>query len=192
MFKILDKIVAIFSESIAATGITAGVALAFINVVARYVFQYSLTWASELTIYFFLWSVFFGAVHCFHKDSHITVSIIVDIVPPKLAKFMLIIANIVALIFLLAVAYYGYQYLVFVKELEEVSVDLEIPMWIPYLVIPISFFLMSYRVFEKLIFLLTTPADKIKTSSEAEQIIKETIDTDELVNEAEMKTGGML
>jgi C4-dicarboxylate transporter DctQ subunit len=85
--------------------------------------------------------------------------------------------------------------LVFVKELEEMSVDLEIPMWIPYLVIPVSFFFMAYRVLEKLITLIRTPHDKIKTASEAEQIIKETeveVDTEKLVKDVEMKTGGML
>jgi C4-dicarboxylate transporter DctQ subunit len=193
MYKVIDKGISLLSESIAATGITAGVALAFVNVVARYIFDSSLTWASELTIYFFLWSVFFGAVYCFHKDAHIAVSIIVDIVPTKVSKVMLIFSKIASLIFLFAVAYYGYQYLVFVRELEEMSVDLEIPMWIPYLVIPVSFFLMSIRVLEKLIYLIKTPHDQIKSESEAEQIIKETeVDAEELVKEVEKKTGGML
>ncbi len=193
MFKVIDKLISFSSESIAATGITAGVALAFVNVVARYAFDSSLTWASELTIYFFLWSVFFGAVHCFHKDAHIAVSIIVDITPTKIAKIMLIISKVASFVFLIAVAYYGYQYLTFVKELEEMSVDLEIPMWIPYLVIPVSFFFMSYRVLEKLIILIRTPHDQIKTASEAEQIIKETeVDAEKLVKDVEKKTGGML
>jgi C4-dicarboxylate transporter DctQ subunit len=193
MYKLLDKSISLLSESIAATGIAAGVALAFINVVARYAFDSSLTWASELTIYFFLWSVFFGAVHCFHKDAHIAVSIIVDILPTKISKILLIFSKVASFIFLIAVAYYGYQYLVFVRDLEEMSVDLEIPMWIPYLVIPISFFLMSFRVLEKLIVLIKTPHDKIKTESEAEQIIKETdVDAEQLVKSVEKKTGGML
>ena len=39
MFRILDKILCFITNNIAAFGISAGVALAFSNVVIRYVFK---------------------------------------------------------------------------------------------------------------------------------------------------------
>jgi len=203
MFKLLDKAIGFINQSIATFGITAGVALAFGNVVARFVFDASLTWAAELTVFLFLWSAFFGAAYCFKKDAHIAVTIILDLLPSKLAKISLIVSHLITICFLLAVSYYGYEYIELVIELEERSIDLDIPMWIPYLVIPISFAFAAFRVGEKLYQIIITPHDKVVQESEAEMYINEMGDQAQtesekeeklkkLVKDVDKKTGGML
>ncbi len=106
--------------------------------------------------------------------------------------------------FLLAVSYYGYEYLELVIDMEERSIDLDIPMWIPYLVIPISFALAAFRVGEKLYQIIITPHDKVVQESEAEMYINEMgeeahdkIEKEEerlkkLVKDVDKKTGGLL
>ena len=171
MFSIIDKIISFINRYIAALGISGGVALAFGNVVARYGFDSSLTWASELTVYLFLWSVFFGAAYCFKQDAHISINIVLEKVSPDTAKMLMLISHTITFIFLFAVAYYGYKYVMFVHELEEMSVDLEIAMWIVYLVIPVSFFFAAYRVGEKIVEIIKTPAKDVLKQSEAEMIL---------------------
>jgi len=202
VFSILDKLIGFINQSIAVVGISAGVALAFVNVVARYLFDASLTWASELTVFLFLWSVFFGAAYCFKKDAHIAVTIVLDIVPPTVGKVFLITSHLITIGFLSAVAYFGYEYVMFVHELEEMSIDLEIPMWIPYMVIPVSFAFGAFRVSEKLYEIIITPADKVVQESEAEMYINEMGEEahdkmdvnklEDLVDKTNRKTGGML
>lgn len=205
MFSLISKTIGFINQSIAAVGISAGVAVAFTNVVARYAFDASLVWATELTIFLFLWSAFFGAAYCFKKDAHIAVTIVLDIMPSKIAKIMLLISHTITFIFLLAVAYYGYEYLLLVNEMDERSIDLwDMPMWIVYLVIPISFSFAAYRVGEKLVQIATTPHDEVVQESEAEMVlaelgVKQKDNTNEHVKElndivksVEKKTGGML
>ncbi len=191
----LSRAIGWVNRTIAAFGIAAGVALAFINVVARYVFNSSLTWAAELTIYLFIWSAFFGAAYCFKKDAHISVDILLEKVPPGVAKALMLFSHTVTLVFLLAVAWYGYQYLLLEVELDERSVDLEIPMWIPYSVVPIAFAFAAFRVGEKIVEILRTPADKVVRKSEAEMILAEmevSAAHDDILKAAEKRTGGML
>ena len=206
IFKVLGKTIGFINQSIAAIGITAGVAVAFTNVVARYAFDASLVWATELTIFLFLWSVFFGAAYCFKKDAHIAVTVILDIMPSRIAKLMLIISHLVTFVFLVAVSYYGYEYLLLVHELDERSIDLwDMPMWIIYLVIPVAFAFAAYRVGERIHAILSTSHDKILKESEAEHVLaemgigaKRNADNEnvqklnEMVKEVEKKTGGML
>jgi len=205
MFNIISKIIGFINQSIAAIGITAGVAVAFTNVVARYAFDASLVWATELTIFLFLWSAFFGAAYCFKKDAHIAVTIVLDIVPSRIAKIMLLISHTITIIFLLAVAYYGYEYLLLVEDIDERSIDLwDMPMWIVYLVIPISFSFAGYRVGEKIIEIIKTPHDEVVAESEAEQVLagmgigskndsnEHVKGLNDMVKEVEKKTGGML
>ena len=203
MFKLLDKTIGFINQSIAAIGISAGVALAFVNVVARFVFEASLTWASELTVFLFLWSAFFGAAYCFKKDAHIAVTIILDLMPSRLAKLSLILSHLITICFLGTVSYFGYEYIQLLIELEERSIDLDIPTWIPYLVIPVSFAFAAFRVSEKLYQIIITPHDKVVQESEAEMYINEMGDQAQTKNEKEeklknlvkdvdRKTGGML
>ncbi|AXH15547.1 C4-dicarboxylate ABC transporter permease [Malaciobacter mytili LMG 24559] len=206
IFNIISKIIGHINQKIAVVGITAGVVVAFVNVVARYLFDASFTWATELTIFSFLWSVFFAAAYCFKKDAHIAVTVVLDVVPSRIAKIMLLISHLVTFIFLCAVAYFGYKYLFVVIDLDEKSIDLwNTPMWIIYLVIPVSFSFGAYRVAERIHGILSTSHDKILKETEAEQVLadmgmgaKEHKDNEnvkklnEMVKEVEKKTGGLL
>jgi len=206
IFKILSNIIGHINQKIAALGIMAGVAVAFINVVARYVFNASLVWATELSIFLFLWSIFFGAAYCFKKDAHIAVTVILDLCPSRIAKIMLIISHLITLVFLSAVAYYGYEYLLLVISLNERATDLwNMPTYIPYLVIPIAFASAAYRVAQRINIIINTSHEKILKESEAEHILAEMgigqrrnaqneniKELKSIVKEVEQKTGGML
>ncbi len=205
VFNIMSKVIGFINRTIAVIGITAGVSVAFINVVARYVFDASLVWATELTVFLFLWSVFFAAAYCFKKDAHIAVTIVLDLMPSRVAKIMLLISHLVTLVFLATVSYYGYEYLLLVIDLDERSIDLwDMPMWIIYLVIPVSFAFAAYRVAERIHVILSTNHDKILKESEAEMVLAElgvkqadinnehVKELNSMVKEVEKKTGGML
>ena len=191
IFDILGSSIGLINRFIAAFGITAGVTLAFVNVVGRYGFNYSITWASELTVYLFLWSMFFAMAYCFKLDGHISIDLLVQNMNKKTSKVMMLISRFITFIFLVAVAYYGYEYLQLVIELEETSVDLEIPMWIPYLVIPVAFSFAAYRVAEHFIALWNLPAEEIEFSNEATDLMKEA-NIDKVVDAVHKKTGGLL
>ncbi len=191
VFSLLSDTIGVINRAIAMLGITMGVALAFANVVARYAFNYSMTWAAELTVYLFLWGMFFGAAYCFKIDGHISIGLLVENVSKKWAKVLMLITRVVTFAYLSVVSYYGYQYLLFVIELEEMSIDLEIPMWIPYLVIPVSFAFGAYRVGEHIIKLINTPANEIVIRTETQELMEEA-QINKVVEEANRKTGGML
>jgi C4-dicarboxylate transporter DctQ subunit len=178
ILSFLDKLVGFINEFIAAFGIIGGVTLAFINVVARYVFHIGIDWAFELTNYLFIWSAFFGAAYCFRKECHIRVTLLLDIVNDKFAKFLSLIATFLTFLYLLAVAYYGYLFIfdpdIGLKASGEVSINLNIPMWIPYIVIPIAFVGAAFRVSQKLVQTFKTPAHEIVNKTESDMIIEET------------------
>ena len=195
IFNFIDGIfgntIDFINKFIATIGITGGVALAFANVIARYGFDYSLTWASELTVYLFLWSMFFASAYLFKIDGHITIDLFVQSLSKKNAKLLLLLNKTITLIFLVLVAYFGYEYLELVIELDERSVDLEIAMWIPYLVIPVSFVFAGYGSLVSIIKLISTPSNELIFQNEADELMEEQ-NIEQLVKEVEKKTGGML
>lgn len=172
-FEIIDLIVATINKTMAVSGLALGVLLAFVNVVLRYVFDMSLTWAGELTNYLFIWSALFGAAYGFKKGIHISVTILLNLFPPIVAKGFMILANIISVIYLGVISYFGYELILMLKDFEEVSVDLEVPMWIPHLVLPIAFALAAYRAAEKVYEISVMDPKDVLKNTEHEIIIEE-------------------
>lgn len=170
IFRILDLGVAIINRNLAVIGIVLGVLLAFINVVLRYLFNSSFTWVGELTIYLFMWGALFGAAYGFKKGIHITVTILLAQMPPVIAKAMMIFANTLTFIYLAAMSYFGYQLLFLIAEFGDTSVDLNIPMWIPNLVLPIAFGAAAFRAGEKVYEVSKMDADDVLKKTEEEII----------------------
>ena len=172
-FQIIDIIVSTINQTMAVLGLSLGVLLAFINVILRYAFDMSLTWAAELTNYLFIWAALFGAAYGFKQGAHISVSLIIEKFPPAVTKGFLMFANLVSIIYLALISYFGYQLILMLVDFGEMSIDLEIPLWIPHLVLPIAFALAAYRSAEKLVEIYKTDSSDVKIFSEHEAVIHE-------------------
>lgn len=172
-FEIIDLIVGTINQTMAVLGLSLGVLLAFINVILRYAFDMSLTWAAELTNYLFIWAALFGAAYGFKQGAHISVSLIIEKFPPHITKAFLIFANLLSIAYLGLVSYFGYELILLLKDFGEMSVDLNIPLWIPHLVLPIAFALAAYRCAEKLVEIYQTDSKDIKLYNEHEAVIHE-------------------
>jgi C4-dicarboxylate transporter DctQ subunit len=170
LFTILDLGVAAINRNMAVIGMVLGVLLAFTNVVLRYVFNSSFTWVGELTIYLFMWGALFGAAYGFKKGIHISVTLLLAQLPPVIGKAMLIFAHTLSFIYLAAMSYFGYQLVLLIADFGEMSVDLNIPMWIPNLVLPVAFGAAAFRAGEKIYEVSVTDADDVMINSEEELI----------------------
>lgn len=169
-FSALDVGVAALNRNLAVAGMFFGVLLAFVNVVLRYAFDESLTWAGELTNYMFIWGALFGAAYGFKRGIHIQVTILLAKLPASLAKALMIFAHTLSFIYLGVMAYLGYQSVMILHDMQEMSVDLNIPMWVPELVLPLAFIGAAYRAGEKVFEVIKEDADKVLVNTELEMI----------------------
>ena len=176
MFKLLERVIISVTVFLTSFLIAAGVLLAFVNVVARFVFNEGIDWAFELTSYLFIWSAMFGAAYLFRVGGHIKVTILVDLLPPKAAKAVIILADFITFFYIVLVGYFGYLFIfdpdygVFASG--EMSIDLNMPMWYVYTIIPISMLIAAILTVYKIIEDIKTPAEEM-VRSESEIIIKE-------------------
>ncbi len=169
-FEILDLGIMTLNKNIAVIGITLGVLLAFINVVLRYFFEMSITWAGELTNYLFMWSALFGAAYGFKKGIHISVTMLLEKLPPILAKVILMFAQAFSAPYLLLMSYLGYELVLMLIDFGEMSIDLKIPMWIPHLVLPLAFLGAAFRAGEKVFEVGATDPKNVIVNHELEAI----------------------
>ena len=169
-FSILDIGVATMNRNLAVAGMLIGVTIAFVNVVLRYAFNASLTWAGELTNYAFMWGALFGAAYGFKRGIHIQVTILLEKLPAPIAKAFMIFSYTLSFIYLSVMSYLGYKLVLILVELNDISVELDIPTWIPTLILPLAFAGAAYRAGEKIFEVAKEDADKVLKNTELEII----------------------
>lgn len=123
--------------------------IVFVNVILRYVFQHSVGWAEELSRYCFIMGTYIGLSIVTRQEKHISIDAI-DFVLPKMKKYMDLCGDILFIGYLLAIIPYAVKMAIFFFKSDEVSIAMQLPMWIPYVAIPVGFFLSLIRLLTQL------------------------------------------
>lgn len=104
-----------------------------------------MTWAQEACIYLFVWMAKFGAAYGVRTGIHVGVDVVINRLRPELrAKFVLFGLSAGALFTGIAGSL-GARFVYHIAQTEQVSADLEMPMWIVYLAVPLGSYLMCFR-----------------------------------------------
>ncbi len=123
----------------------------FLQVLFRYVLEFSLSWSEELARYLFVWLTFLGAGVAMRDGSHIEVSLVADLVKPKRPRELLrLLANLLGIVFLYVLMTRGLDVATRVFALGQVSPTMEfLPIGFNYLAIPIGCFFMILILLEQ-------------------------------------------
>ena len=108
-------------------------------------FKIDLSWAQELCIYMFVWMAKFGAAYGVRTGIHVGVDVLVNKLPPKGRLTSILIGLLAGALFTGVVGTMGAKFVWDMAHTDQVSPDLEAPMWIVYLAIPLSSYLMCFR-----------------------------------------------
>jgi TRAP-type C4-dicarboxylate transport system permease small subunit len=81
------------------------VSLTLVNVVLRYGFNFVLSWAEEVILIAFSWSVFLGAITAFRQDRHVAIDVIVAMFPAKVRRVVYILIDALVLVLNIYLAY---------------------------------------------------------------------------------------
>lgn len=115
--------------------------LVFVNVICRYVFNFSIIWAEEVSQYLMIWIAYLGAGLALREGRHVAVEMLHDRLPTMLSRKLRMLIGGLVLAFLGAVTVLGFQFAVFVWNQE--TPVLNISLGIPSLAIPIGSLLFS-------------------------------------------------
>jgi C4-dicarboxylate transporter DctQ subunit len=88
-----------FEESLIAILFGIMTVATFSNVIARYIFNDSILWALELTVFLFAWMVLLGASYAIKKNAHLGVDILINMLSPQKRRILGLIAVFFCLLF---------------------------------------------------------------------------------------------
>ncbi|MDN3448651.1 TRAP transporter small permease [Planococcus sp. APC 3906] len=143
--KILDWIESAFS----AVLFLAGIGISLYSVFMRYVIGASQSWATEIYTMMLVWAIFIGFSTALKEDKHIAIDIIYDRAGPTFRKISQIFTLVVGISFSVFVIWTGLDMVMTAYEQQIKTIDLNFPIWINYLIMPIAGTLLFIRFCEK-------------------------------------------
>lgn len=152
--KAIAKLWTWLEEILASLFFGVGVLLIFYGVVMRYVFNNPQAWVEEVSRYSIIWGTFLGFGMALKHNQHIQVDILYDRLNATGKYIINLVATALSIIFCIIYIYYGWNLVATRFHSGMVSLDMRIPMWIVYLILPISGVLFLLRFIERLVNIL--------------------------------------
>ena len=140
-------------------------AAVLVQVTGRYVFNYSIDWAAETAILAQIWMILLAAGLAMEKNLHVSVDALANVLPAPVLRFLTIVVAVPCLWFLWQ-AIAGSLALIDIGRIQTSPV-LQIPMWIPYLSLPIG---LSYFGMELVLSLIRKWRDPQALAKESEKL----------------------
>ena len=113
-------------------------AIAFINILSRYLFHFSFAATEEITINLFVWITVIGSGLAFERGGQLGMTTLYRLFPPKFKKLVILFsAGLSAALFLLVDIYMIQAIYEEVTLFNATSAALGIPVWIYYVGVPI-------------------------------------------------------
>jgi C4-dicarboxylate transporter DctQ subunit len=141
----------IFEDNIIAICLLLATGMVTLNVILRFFFGAGISWSDELVRYSMILITFVGASVCVRKGSHIAVDFIQIYMNKKQIRILEIFINTVGVIFSVMLTVFSIAIIKRNIEFPQLSPALQIPMYIPYLTIPLGFGLCAIRYTQRII-----------------------------------------
>ncbi|MBF0462671.1 MAG: TRAP transporter small permease [Magnetococcales bacterium] len=116
-----------------------------IPILYPYLMRLDLSWAQELCIYMFVWMAKFGAAYGVRTGIHVGVDVLVQKLEPHRQRQIILLGLACGVFFTATIGSLGAYMVWRIAHTQQTSPDLEAPMWLVYLCIPLGSYLMSFR-----------------------------------------------
>lgn len=159
-------------EGLIAFLLAAMTLVTFMQVVARYGFNYSFSWALELTTVLFAWLIFLGIPYGVRVGSHIGVDALVKMLGPTGARITGAAATAACIAYSAILFVGSWQYVAKMYAIDIEMEDLPIAQWIPRSILLVSFGLLLLRFGEVFWRILTGRVTRVHLGDEAAEALR--------------------
>lgn len=140
-----------FEESVMKVLLCLIVVVMGLQVFMRYVMNNSLSWAEEISRYFFIWFTFLGVSYSVKNEKHIRVDILKNYIPEKIWNALIFIGYIIFMIFCGYLIINGWSVITSLFITQQSSPALRLPMYVVYLSFFVGLILTAIRIVQKII-----------------------------------------
>jgi TRAP-type C4-dicarboxylate transport system permease small subunit len=129
--------------ALAAASLLIVVAINAANIIGRYMFRSPFSWAEEAMLYIMIFGVFTAAVSLAWQRAHIHIDAFLNYVPPKYRRMLEFFSALVVVVILVPVVVASHRVTSLLFGFDQRSDALNLPMWIPQGILPLSLSLIA-------------------------------------------------
>lgn len=144
-----------FEEGVLAYALLGIAVFTFVETVLRYTISYTFVWFNEAANYTIIFCTYLGASVGVKYGTHFSMEALTEYCPDKVSHLLKTLAYFLSGVMAVLFIYYGTIHLFNLKSFGVKSSAMQIPMYIPYIPIPLfsipmafRFFALSYRHFK--------------------------------------------
>lgn len=128
-------------------------AVGLLQVIGRYIDPaQAISYAEEVIVYLIIWAIMIVSSQLVRRDGHVRPDLVLRLLSPRWLRIMEIFNCLVAIVFCGALVWYGWEIVDTSLLINETSsTDLQFPMWIYYLALPVGSALMLVRYIMRLV-----------------------------------------
>jgi TRAP-type C4-dicarboxylate transport system permease small subunit len=140
-----------FIRGASAILLACSVAVNFANIIGRYFFSVSITWAEEIMLFLMVGCVFTGCCAVAWEGRHIRMDVLVAMLPKQARDLLELSFELLLIATSALVAIFAWPVVSQLAEFDERSAAANFPMVIPQAMIPIGYTLMALFVAVRLL-----------------------------------------
>jgi C4-dicarboxylate transporter DctQ subunit len=139
------------TRSLSAILLALSVVVNFANIIGRYFFNVSITWAEEVMLFLMVGCVFTGCCAVAWEGRQIRMDVVVGMMPEPVRKLFALLSELLLLATAALVAIFAWPVVEQLAEFDERSAAANFPLVIPQVMIPIGYTLMAMVVAVRLV-----------------------------------------
>jgi len=132
------KILKNLDEYILVTILGISTSVIFLQVIMRYVFSNSLSWSEELARYLFVWQTWLATGYAVKRRRHLRITTLVDKTSGRKRLLIEMIVLAIWFAFTVFLCIHSARLCTMIYGQGQVSTAMRIPMWIPYMGVPVG------------------------------------------------------
>lgn len=140
----LDEIIALVEKYLVVLLLSLMMVLSFMQIVLRNFFETGLSWGDVLVRYLVLWVAFIGAAMATKEGRHINMEVFSRWVSDKGRAYLNGLSYLCSIFICGLLTYAAFKFIYFEAQMGSTTI-FGIPIWMPELIIPITFGLMTFR-----------------------------------------------
>lgn len=136
-----------FEEGVAAFSLLGIALLTFVETALRYTANYTFTWFGEVANYTMIFCTYLAASIGVKYGTHFSMEAITEYAPDRVSHLLKTVAYFLSGVVTILFIWYGTKHLMMLKGFGVKSSAMQIPMYLPYIPIPLFALTMTFRFF---------------------------------------------
>jgi C4-dicarboxylate transporter DctQ subunit len=150
MLKALDRGLTHLENAIMFVALMSALAIGIIQVFCRYVLNTGIVWSELAVVTLTVLAAFVGGARAASRGVHVRITLVAQYLAPSRRRYMEVFAVFISIAYCMIMAYASWLYVVFLYKIGVVSSEANIPMWVIYIMAPLSMALFIIRFIQNI------------------------------------------